>query len=100
MDQEATITLADRVHVVVSRKGDDSPVYEESRGLALVEAEFYIGTCYCHVIITLSASQARVARREHEELGTISVAIFNRYLHHRLRGYEMEVVVMISLPSS
>ena len=32
-----------------------------------METEFFIGICYGHAIISLSTSQTRVARREHEE---------------------------------
>ena len=38
----------------------------------MVEGELFIGTCYCHAIISLWTSPARVARREQEEPRTIS----------------------------
>ena len=67
--------LAERVMI--------APCMKLSQRLAVVEAEFFIGTCYFHAIIYLSTSQLRVVRREQEESKRISVARLNRYLHHR-----------------
>ena len=38
----------DQIHIVVSRKGEDSPVYEVKPEAGTVGTEPYTGTCYCH----------------------------------------------------
>ena len=84
-----------QVHVVVSRKGDDSLVYE-------VKPEVGTGgnrILHRNAIISLLTYQARLARRE-QESRRISVVMFNRYLHHMLKRYQMEAVVMMSMRSS
>ena len=52
-----------------------------------------------NAIISLLTYQARLARRE-QESRRISVVMFNRYLHHMLKRYQMEAVVMMSMRSS
>ena len=72
---------------------------KSSPKLALGGTEPYMGTCYCHAIIFSLTAQTKLARREKEESGRISVALLVRYLYHRPKTWQMIPVVMMSIQS-
>ena len=90
----------DQIHIVISRKGEDSPVYEVKPEAGTGGTEPYVRTCYCHPIIFPLTSQTKLARREKDDSGRMSVALPVRYLYHRPKTWQMVPVVMMSIQSS
>ena len=85
----STLWLAARVKIARCMKS--------SRRSALVGTESYIGTYYCHAVISLSTSQARLPVREQVKSRRISLAMLNRHLRHWWKTCQMGAVAMMSV---
>ena len=84
----------------VSRKREHSLTYKVNPEAGTGGTESYIGTWYYHAIIFPLTFHTKVARREKEVSGRISVAMLDRCLYHRPKTWQMALVVMINIQSS